>query len=89
MINNINAYMEMSFTKKIAIYALTQKGVGLAHTLAAELDGVVYATSRHAKGDSAQAFESLPALVGETFAQYDAHVFIAAAGIVVRCIAPR
>lgn len=37
---------------------------------------------------AAQPFASLPELVARTFRQHPGHVFVAAAGIVVRCIAP-
>jgi len=78
----------MPSVKRIAIYALTRKGLELAEKLASNLDGTVYASARFAEGRKVRSFESLPTLVTETFSQFDGHVFVAAAGIVVRCIAP-
>ncbi len=78
----------MSPAKRIAIYALTRKGLKLAEKLASDFGGTVYASTRFTEGRDARPFDSLPKLVSETFAQFDGHVFVAAAGIVVRCIAP-
>jgi len=72
---------------KIALYALTRQGLKLAKKLAVDLGGTVYATRRLAEG-SIRPFDSLPKLLAGTFSQYDGHVFIAAAGIVIRCISP-
>lgn len=72
----------------IAIYALTRRGLALANRLAVDLGGTVHALRRHAGETGARPFDSLSELVAETFVRYDAHVFVAAAGIVVRCIAP-
>lgn len=73
--------------KKIAIYALTTQGLTLATRLAARLEGTVYA-SRRLEAEDAMPFDSLSDLVSATFHAFDGHVFVAAAGIVVRCIAP-
>ncbi|MBG0790534.1 MAG: cobalt-precorrin 5A hydrolase [Desulfovibrionaceae bacterium] len=73
--------------KKIAIYALTSQGLSLACRLGSRLDGTVYA-SRRLEPDDAMQFDSLSDLVSATFHAFDGHVFVAAAGIVVRCIAP-
>ena len=72
----------------IAFYTLTRRGLDLAQGLASKLGGTVYALRRHAEEVGAHPFDSLPDLVGETFARHPGHVFVAAAGIVVRCIAP-
>ena len=58
--------------------------------LAARLDGTgtCYA-SRRLGPEDATPFDSLSDLVAATFHAFDAHVFVAAAGIVVRCIAPQ
>ena len=71
-----------------ACYALTRQGLVLALRLAAGLGGDVYAPQRLCGDIGARPFESLPVLVAETFPRYRSHVFVAAAGIVVRCIAP-
>lgn len=75
---------------KIALYTLTQQGLPLAAKLAAALPGetAVFATRRHAEGTPATPFDSLAECVSENFTRFDGHVFIAAAGIVVRTIAP-
>ncbi len=73
--------------KKIAIYALTSQGLTLAYRLADRLDGTVYA-SRRLEPERAVPFDSLSDLVSATFHAFEGHVFVAAAGIVVRCIAP-
>ncbi|AMK10511.1 MAG: cobalt-precorrin 5A hydrolase [Pseudodesulfovibrio sp.] len=73
--------------KKIAIYALTSRGLAVGTRLAAKLPGTLYA-SKSLEPDDAMPFESLTHLVSATFNTFDGHVFVAAAGIVVRCIAP-
>jgi len=73
--------------KKIAIYALTSQGLTLAGLLAAKLGGTVYAT-RRLDPETAMPFDSLSDLMAATFNAFDGHVFVAAAGIVVRSIAP-
>ncbi len=77
----------MPQTRKIAIYALTQQGLTLAKRLAGELNGTTFAPRRMAEGDVVP-FDSLTRFVAESFTKYDGHIFIAAAGIAVRCIAP-
>ncbi|WP_419786609.1 cobalt-precorrin 5A hydrolase [Pseudodesulfovibrio sp.] len=72
----------------VACYALTRRGLDLAVRLAAALGGEVYAPRRYRGDIAAHAFDSLPELMAETFDRYRAHVFVAATGIVVRCIAP-
>lgn len=75
------------YAKKNAIYALTSQGLVLAERLAARIDGTIYASSR-LMPENATPFDSLSELVSATFHAFDGHVFVAAAGIVVRCIAP-
>jgi len=72
---------------KTAVYALTGQGLILAEKLAAGLGGTVHAPRRFASG-SVQPFDSLSETVARTFKRYDGHVFVAASGIVIRCIAP-
>jgi len=71
--------------KNIAYYALTRQGAELAQRLIARTGGELFAPRRM---DIGQAFDSLPGLVSGTFHVYQAHVFISAAGIALRCIAP-
>jgi cobalt-precorrin 5A hydrolase/precorrin-3B C17-methyltransferase len=72
---------------KAACYALTGKGARLARRIALDLDGDFFAPLRLDLPD-ARGFSSLPDLVKRTFRLYQTHVFIGAAGIAVRCIAP-
>lgn len=80
---------------RTACYALTPGGALLARRLAAFLASPeggeerahVYVPSPLREGDDLE-FESLPVLLGQTFSLYRAHIFVAAAGIAVRCIAP-
>ena len=73
-----------------AIYALTAQGVELALRLRAGLGGVCFAPRALAEKaeQGVQGFDSLPLLVKEQFSRFGGHIFIAAAGIAVRCIAP-
>lgn len=73
--------------QKIAIYALTSQGLALAARLASKLGGTVYA-SRRLDPETAMPFDSLSDLMAATFNAFDGHIFVAAAGIVVRSIAP-
>lgn len=74
-----------------AIYALTQQGAMTAEKLAAVMWADVYLSPAVAavcpvKGTIE--FDSLRALVAKTFSAYRRHIFITAAGVAVRCIAP-
>lgn len=76
---------------KIAVYALTPQGARLARALARDLDGALGADlhlPRKLAVPGEQTFDSLPALVADTFHAYAGHVFVAACGIVVRAVAP-
>jgi cobalt-precorrin 5A hydrolase len=74
----------------IAIWALTPQGVSLAERTAAGLPKVkLFVTAKLAElAPGAVCFDSLPEAVGRHFQTYDGHVFIMAAGIVMRVIAP-
>ena len=76
--------------RETAVYALTPQGGRLGRVLAAELDGDLFVSARLADEGLGQAgvFESLPPFVGALFGKYSKHVFVAAAGIAVRCVAP-
>lgn len=72
-----------------AIYALTPLGLKLALRLRAALGGICFAPTALAKGeDNVRGFESLPDLAQKQFHEFRQHIFIAATGIAVRCIAP-
>lgn len=75
-----------------AVYVLTQQGAMTSRLIAAAMQSDVYMppslASAVGKKDGAIPFDSLRALIGETFSAYRQHVFITAAGVAVRCIAP-
>jgi cobalamin biosynthesis protein CbiG len=71
-----------------AVYALTQQGAFTASRLAARMDVDLFVPSSLAPAKDAHTFDSLRALVPQTFPLYRQHVFIAAVGLAVRCIAP-
>ena len=75
-------------SRACAIYVLTKKGIDLGLRLAENLNADLYAPSRLAEGVHVRGFDSLPSLIARTFHNYDAHIFLAAAGIAVRTIAP-
>lgn len=72
---------------RTACHALTPQGATLARSIAASLDGVVYLPRRFAlEGETP--FDAFAPHLAASFREHPAHVFIAAAGIVVRCLAP-
>ena len=76
--------------RQVAVYALTPQGARLGRVLAQELDGDLFVSRRLAgEGlEQAREFDSLPPFVGAQFGTYSKHVFVTAAGIAVRCVAP-
>ena len=82
--------------KDTAIYALTPHGVRLAEkVLAGPIEGDLFIPQRLAdalpgriKTHKAISFTHLLEVVAENFFQYPNHIFIAAAGIVVRAVSP-
>ena len=78
--------------KMTAVYVLTQQGAMTASRLAQTMDVDLYippAVEAACSIGGTIPFDSLRALVAETFAAYRQHIFITAAGVAVRCIAPR
>lgn len=75
---------------RIAIISVTTKGEALARTLAENLEGKIdlYAKSRGGMDADTVPFDNLGVLVDNIFHEYDGLVFVMAAGIVVRVIAP-
>ncbi len=71
----------------LAVYALTPAGAVLGRSLACSLDADLFLAAAVAD-EGEQSFSSLPELATRTFACYQGHVFVAAAGLVVRCLAP-
>ncbi|MDR3640345.1 MAG: cobalamin biosynthesis protein [Humidesulfovibrio sp.] len=78
-------------TRITALYAFSAQGLALAQGLAGTLDADVYAPERlaAASGGNVIPFTGLPELLAGTFARYPRHVFVGAAGIAVRAIAPQ
>ena len=81
---------ELKKKKKIAIWAVTEKGVHLAVKLAENLkETELYFSSNSCKSFSfAHLFDRLSIAVKEEFNNYTGHVFIMSTGIVIRIIAP-
>jgi len=73
---------------KTAIYALTPQGARLGKHLADQTGGDLYLPVRLSGLFKAVCFDRLQDAVADNFLKYPRHVFIAAAGIVVRVIAP-
>ncbi|MBW1698276.1 MAG: cobalt-precorrin 5A hydrolase [Deltaproteobacteria bacterium] len=75
---------------KIAVWAITNDGVKIGRRIASEIPNVdLYFPDALQKSDeAAYLFDSLSVRLREKFMSYDGHIFIMAAGIVVRCIAP-
>jgi cobalamin biosynthesis protein CbiG len=71
-----------------AIYALTPQGAALGNTLTGPLHGILYLPAALAAAEGASGFVDFGLLMQETFQKYRRHVFITAAGIAVRVIAP-
>ncbi len=76
----------------IAIWVLTANGLALAETLAKQWPRISIRCSRRLSAvhtvATAEPFERLSDAVSTVFCSYEGHVFIMAAGIVVRAIAP-
>ena len=74
---------------RIAIWALTRRGLDVACRLSAALaDADIHTPEKLASKGRGRGFQRLLPAVKEHFAEYRGHVFIMAAGIVVRAIAP-
>ena len=74
--------------KKIAIYTLTPQGARLGRYIADRLGGDLFIPARLVVSHEAIPFDRLSEAVTENFSLFPQHIFIAAAGIVVRTIAP-
>jgi len=75
---------------KIAVISVTQKGAQLGEELRDKLDGNIdlFTKDRGALRSEASLYDNLSVLIDAIFNKYDGLVFIMAAGIVVRVIAP-
>jgi cobalt-precorrin 5A hydrolase len=71
----------------LAVYALTPAGAVLARSLAARLPADLFLCAS-AAGEGETSHGSFAALFPRTFRAYRGHVCVAAAGLVVRCLAP-
>ena len=79
------------FTGKVAIYALTKQGCQLAQDIASKSGYAAFVSSKHARDIvNGKPFdpEQLGAVIKKNWVLYEGHVFIMAAGIAVRKIAP-
>ncbi|MBW2130822.1 MAG: cobalt-precorrin 5A hydrolase [Deltaproteobacteria bacterium] len=74
--------------RQTAIYALTPRGGRLGRMLAHGMNGDLFMPSRLAESYGAIPFEGLREAVAANFRRYPRQIFISAAGIVVRVIAP-
>jgi len=72
---------------RLAVYAMTSQGLGLARRIASMAPADLFVTARLA-GDDVTGFDRITDQVRVNFPLYHAHVFVAATGIVVRSIAP-
>ncbi|WP_027367992.1 cobalt-precorrin 5A hydrolase [Desulfocurvibacter africanus] len=72
----------------VAVYAVTRKGARLSRRLAEALDGEQFLPRRLAGEPGVKSFDSLPECLAETFNAFRGHIFVCAAGIAVRAIAP-
>ncbi len=73
---------------QMAVYAVTRAGARLGHELASALDGELFLPRRLSDEPGVHFFDSLPDCLAETFSAFRGHVFVCAAGIAVRAIAP-
>lgn len=71
-----------------AVYGLTPQGAQTASTLARNLKGDLFLPESLARLHGGRPFQALLDTVVHTFDRYESHVFVAAAGIVVRAVAP-
>ncbi len=76
-------------TKKTACYVLSAAGLAVAQRLATHMPLHIYAPKKLANNNaSLHSFTHLKHSIEHTFTLYDAHIFVCAMGICVRCIAP-
>lgn len=83
----------MDEPRSIAFHAFSPQGMALGRTLAAAMEGTLFIPERLLRDASGgvsgiRPFSSLDELMADQFHHYAAHVFIGAAGIAVRAIAP-
>lgn len=74
--------------RRTAIYALTPKGEELGRFLAKRLHADLFLSRSIPQKGGAKFFDSIMETVGTVFHEYGNHIFITAAGIAVRAIAP-
>ena len=72
----------------VAVIAFTRRGAELGRKLAAALGGALYAPARFAADAGAEPVSALAAWTAARWEDSDALVFVGAAGIAVRAVAP-
>lgn len=78
---------------RVSVVGFTERGIALASGLARSLEGLgdevdVSGPRRFAQGEGVRAFVDVATWAQEAFLRFDALVFVSAAGIAVRAIAP-
>ncbi len=71
-----------------AVIAFTRRGCQLGQQLARALDGILWAPERYCAAFGASPYDSLQSWAAQRFEQTEPMVFVSAAGIAVRAIAP-
>ena len=71
-----------------AIIAFTRRGAALGRTLAHSLEATLHVPARFAPEVGAEAYDSLEGWTAKAWTEADALIFVGAAGIAVRAIAP-
>ena len=71
-----------------AVIAFTRRGAALGRTLADALDATLHVPARFADEVGGEAYDSLEGWTAKAWAETDALLFVGAAGIAVRAIAP-
>jgi len=71
-----------------AIIAFTRRGAALGRTLAHSLESTLHVPARFAPEVEAEAYDSLEGWTAKAWTEADALIFVGAAGIAIRAIAP-
>ena len=83
------AMKKSSRNPSVAVWAVTPGGLQIAERIARNLEGITVYAGKNAGGPAgALRFESLADAVEKNFAGHEGHIFVMAAGIAIRMIAP-